>query len=56
VDRTRLGYDVLVKLKRDQLLLEARYEDGHPSPALALNAMTSEDKSMSCVSTTHGRH
>jgi hypothetical protein len=31
VERTHLGYDVLVKLKLDELLLEARHEGDHPT-------------------------
>jgi Asp-tRNA(Asn)/Glu-tRNA(Gln) amidotransferase A subunit family amidase len=31
VERTHLGYDVLVKLTLDELLLEARHEGDHPT-------------------------
>jgi hypothetical protein len=35
VPRTHLGYDLLVKLKLDELLLETRYEGGHPASEAA---------------------
>jgi hypothetical protein len=56
VDRTRLGYEVLVKLKVDELLLRERPEGGHPSLALSFEAVTPEDKPTSCASAAHGRH
>jgi hypothetical protein len=43
VARTELGDDMLMKLMRDALLLEDLREAGHPSPALSVEAITSED-------------
>jgi hypothetical protein len=51
VARIRLGYDMLVKLKVDEFLLEARYEDSHP----ASEAATSEAKPTSRASAAPGK-
>lgn len=40
VARTRLGYDVLVKLKMDELLLEDRGMGGHAGRDAAPDAIT----------------
>jgi hypothetical protein len=40
VARTRLGYDVLVKLKLDELLLEERGMGGHSGRDAAPDAIT----------------
>jgi hypothetical protein len=40
VQRTRLGYEVLVKLKLDELLLEERGMGGHSGRDAAPDAMT----------------
>jgi hypothetical protein len=40
VEHTRLGYEVLVKLKRDELLLEARGMGGHSGRHSAPDTIT----------------